>query len=101
MELFTLSEGEHQKRKRVEIAATQHKKTLTLLLKYSRLISYTRLKISYILMHLFQSLEGIGLEHRQALTEAVYDELIISVLRIVERLDLTSNKPSEIETEVM
>ena len=58
-------------------------------------------EISSLLNHL-QSLatEGISLEQRHALTDAVYDELIISVLRIVERLDLTSNKPSEIENEV-
>ena len=58
-------------------------------------------EISSLLYHL-QSLatEGISLEQRHALTDEVYDELIISVLRIVERLDLTSNKPSEIESEV-
>ena len=58
-------------------------------------------EISSLLSHL-QSLatEGISLDQRHVLTDAVYDELIISVLRIVERLDLTSNKPSEIESEV-
>ena len=45
-------------------------------------------------------LVGVKVEEREALTEAIYDELIISVLRIVERLDLTSNKPAELESEV-
>ena len=41
----------------------------------------------------------ISLEERQAFTEAVYDELITSILLILERLDLTSNKTDEGETD--
>lgn len=42
----------------------------------------------------------ISLEERHALTEALYDELINSVLKIVDRLDLTSNRAAEDDMEV-
>ena len=42
----------------------------------------------------------ISLEERQAFTEAVYDEIITSILKVLERLDLNSNKTDEIEIKV-
>ncbi len=38
---------------------------------------------------------GVTLEQRQAFSQAVYDELISSVLHMLERLDLTAQKADD------
>ena len=43
---------------------------------------------------------NLDLQQKTTMTEAIYDELIEAVLKIVERLDLTSSKTSALEEDL-
>ena len=52
-------------------------------------------------MYCVQELTGLGIDmtQRESLTAAVYDQLVSSILRILERLDLSSNQMSTFEEQ--
>ena len=43
---------------------------------------------------------GVEMEERKRLAEALYDEIVVAVLKILKRLDLTSNKTSGLDDQV-
>ena len=48
----------------------------------------------------FQDLTGLGLTRKEEMTAMVYDEIVQSILIIVERLDLSSSKPEAADSGV-
>ena len=52
----------------------------------------------FLIVFVFQDFAAadIGIETRNQLTEALYNELMVAILKILDKLDLTSTAPAEV-----